>query len=189
MTVARTVCHWSTADKTALVQVGNPSHHVYTRNDTLMGQTVPVSVALNKRQVKFRLTEKQRDLHAVNFVLRLLKRLIKPRSHLANAHTYWSYDKNTAAYFPYTPSQELSRRALADAEFLLEPDTRPVHRTPYRANPSAQENIDKCMDQTEQERIVEQRPNPWGFAATIVAKTDGTPIGSAQITARRQTKI
>ena len=71
--------------------------------------------------------------------------------------------------------QELVKCTLAEATFPLEPGTRPVNRTPYRANPRVQETIDKCVNQMEQEGIIEQRPSPWGSAVTIVTKSDGTP--------------
>ena len=49
MTVARTVCHWSSADKTAVVQVANPSsQYVYLERRTVLGHIAPVSVALTK---------------------------------------------------------------------------------------------------------------------------------------------
>ena len=63
----------------------------------------------------------------------------------------------------------------SQADFPLEPGTKPVDRAPYRANPRAQEVIDKCVDQLEKDGIIEQRPSPWGSAVTIVAKADGTP--------------
>ena len=71
--------------------------------------------------------------------------------------------------------RELSRCTLAEATFALEPGTRPVNRTPYRANPRVQDTIDKCVTQMEQDGIIEQRPSPWGSAVIIVGKSDGTP--------------
>ena len=71
--------------------------------------------------------------------------------------------------------RELGKCTIAEAEFPLEPGTRPVDRAPYRANPRVQETIDKCVNQMEQDGIIEQRPSPWGSAVTIVAKSDGTP--------------
>ena len=62
----------------------------------------------------------------------------------------------------------------SQADFPLEPGTKPVDRAPYRANPRAQEVIDKCADQLEKDGI-EQIPSPWESAVTIVAKADGTP--------------
>ena len=56
--------------------------------------------------------------------------------------------------------QELGKCTLAEATFPLEPGTRPVNRTPYRANPRVQETMDKCVNQMEQDGIIEQRPSP-----------------------------
>ena len=47
--VARTVSHWSAADKTGVVQIANPSHqYVHLKRNTLLGHIAPESVALNK---------------------------------------------------------------------------------------------------------------------------------------------
>ena len=64
---------------------------------------------------------------------------------------------------------------IAEADFPLEPGTRPVNRAPYRANPRVQEVIDKCVREVEDAGIVEQRASPWGSAVTLVAKADGSP--------------
>ena len=57
-------------------------------------------------------------------------------------------------------TQELGKYTLAEATFPLEPGARPVNRTPYRANPRVQETIDECVNQMEQDGIIEQRPSP-----------------------------
>ena len=51
--------------------------------------------------------------------------------------------------------QELGRCTLAEATFPLEPGTRPVNRTPYRANPRVQETFDNGVSQMEQDGIIE----------------------------------
>ena len=58
--------------------------------------------------------------------------------------------------------RELGKCTIAEAEFPLEPGTRPVDRAPYRTNPRLQETIDKCVNQMEQDGIIEQRLSPWG---------------------------
>lgn len=58
--------------------------------------------------------------------------------------------------------REVGKCTLAEAEFPLEPGTRPVDRVPYRANPRVQETIDKCVNQMEKYGIIEQRPSPSG---------------------------
>lgn len=70
---------------------------------------------------------------------------------------------------------ELGKCTLTEADFPLEPGTRPVNRAPYRANPRVQEVSVECMQEMEEAGIVEQRASPWGSAVTLVAKADGTP--------------
>ena len=48
-------------------------------------------------------------------------------------------------FFP--APQELGKFTLAEATFPLEPGTRPVDRTQYRANPRVQETTYKRMNQ------------------------------------------
>ena len=103
MVIARTVCHWSAANKTAVVQIANPSNqYVYFKRDNLLGHIAPVSVA-PKQTISAVLKERQRNPHATNSVQYLLTRLIRLRSHLANARKYWSYAQSTETYFPCHP--------------------------------------------------------------------------------------
>ena len=45
MVVAHTACHWSSANKTAVFQMGNPSdQYMYLKRDTLLGRVTPVSL-------------------------------------------------------------------------------------------------------------------------------------------------
>ena len=47
--VAPTVSHWSATEKTAVVQITNPSHqYANLKRNTLLGHFAPVSVALDK---------------------------------------------------------------------------------------------------------------------------------------------
>ena len=71
--------------------------------------------------------------------------------------------------------KELGKCTIAEAEFPLQKDTKPVDRHPYRSNPRAQEVIDKCVDDMEEIDIIEKRPSEWGSPVCIVAKADGSP--------------
>ena len=57
---------------------------------------------------------------------------------------------------------ELGRCTNAEATFPLPTDTRPIDRTPYRANPRAKAVIDKCVHDMLEWDIIEERPSPWG---------------------------
>ena len=71
--------------------------------------------------------------------------------------------------------EELGRCTVAEAEFPLQKNTKPVDRHLYRTNPRAQEVIDKCVENMESVGIVEKKPSEWGSPVCIVAKSDGSP--------------
>ena len=74
----------------------------------------------------------------------------------------------------FVVNSSASKYTIAEATLPFEPGTRPVNSTPYRANPCIQETTDKCVNQVEQDGIIEQRSSAWGSAGTVVAKSDGT---------------
>ena len=168
--VARTVCHRSAANKTAVVQIANPSNqYVYVKRDTLLGHIAPVSVApdhaISAVQTDSKTTESTRNELRTALTKAFHKTTFTPgeRAQVLELCT------NYGSVFPLSP-QELGRCTLAEAEFPLEPGTRPVDRAQYRAKPRVQETIDKRVNQTERDGIIEQRPSPWGSAVTVVAK-------------------
>ena len=69
----------------------------------------------------------------------------------------------------------MGRCTIAEAEFPLQKNTKPVDRHPYRTNPRAQEVIDKCAENMESVSIVEKSPSAWASPVCIVAKADSTP--------------
>ena len=71
--------------------------------------------------------------------------------------------------------KELGKCTIAEAEFPLQKDTKPVDRHPYRTNPRAQKVFDKCVDDMQEIDIIEKRPSQWGSPVCIVAKADGSP--------------
>ena len=71
--------------------------------------------------------------------------------------------------------KELGKCTIAEAEFPLQKNTKPVDRHPYRTNPRAQEVIDKCVDDMQATGIIEKKPSEWGSPVCIVAKADGSP--------------
>lgn len=175
LVVARTVCNWSAADKIAVIQIANPSHqYVYLKQNTVLGQIAPISDVPNKT-----VSAVQTDCKIIESTRHEL------RAALSNAFDQTTFSTGECeqvldlctkyrSVFSLSP-RELGKCTLGEAEFPLEPGTRPVDRAPYRANPRVQETIDKCVNQMEKDGIIEQRPSPWGSAVTIVAKKDGTP--------------
>ena len=175
MIVARTVSHWPVADTTAEVQIANASHqYVYLKRNTLLGYIAPVWVALNKNisaiQTDSKTTESTRN-HLRSALTRAFDKTTFTPAECEQVLTLCTKYRSVFSLSP----QELDKRTLTEATFPLQPRTRPVNRTPYRANRSVQETIDKCVNHTEQDGIIEQRPSSWGSAVTIVAKSDGTP--------------
>ena len=71
--------------------------------------------------------------------------------------------------------EELGRCTIAEAEFPLQKNTKPVDRHPYRTNLRAQEGIDKFVENMESVGTVEKKPSEWGSPVCIVAKADGSP--------------
>lgn len=67
--------------------------------------------------------------------------------------------------FPSSP-REFGKYTIAETD----PGTRPVDRSPYRANPRVQETVDMCVNK------IEHGPSRLsGSAVTVVAKSDATP--------------
>ena len=173
--VARTVCNWSAVDKSAAVQIGNPSkRHVHLERDTILGYISPVKSvaektvsAVNSDQTTFR--HKRDELKGA--MKKAFTNTTFTPQQCSQVLDLCAKYRNVFSLSP----KELGECTIAEADFPLEPGTKPVDRAPYRANPRAQEVIDKCVDQMEKDGIIEQRPSSWGSAVTIVAKADGTP--------------
>ena len=121
--------------------------------------------------MQFKQTTRKRNPRVTSFVQHVLEHFIKPRSHLPNANKYCTKYRSVFSLSP----QELGKYTLAKKTFPLEPGTRPVNRTLHSANTRVQETIDKCVNQMEQDGMIEHHHSPWGSAVTIVAKSDGTP--------------
>ena len=176
MIVARIVSHWSTTDRTAVVQISNPSHqYVYLKRNTLLGHITPLSVAVSNTtsatQTNSKTIESTRNELRAALTTAFENTTFSPPGECAQLLELCTKYRSVFSLSP----QELGKGTLAEATFPLEPGTRPVDRTPYRANPRVQGTIDKCVNQMEKYGIIEQRPSPWGSAVTIVAKSDGTP--------------
>ena len=175
MIVSLTVSHWSAADKTAVVQIANPSHqYVYLKRNSLLGHIAPVSVALNKATSAIQTDSKTTESTSNELRAALTRAFDKTTFTPAECEQVLTLCTKYRSVFSLSP-QEQGKCTLAEATFPLGPGTRSVNRTPYRANPRVQETIDKGVSQMDQDGIIEQRPSAWGSAVTIVAISDGTP--------------
>ena len=63
---------------------------------------------------------------------------------------------------------EVGRCTNAEAIFPLPPDSRPMDRAPYRANPRAKAVIDKCVHAMLEWDIIEERPR--GVARVLLSQ-------------------
>ena len=142
MIAARTVCHWPAVIKTAVVQVANPSHqYVYLKRDTLLGNIVPVSVALNKTTGAIQADKKTTESTRNELRAALTKAFGMTTLTSGECAQVLELCTKHRGVFSLPP-KEPGRCTLAEAEFHLEPGTRPVDKCPYRANPRVQETID-----------------------------------------------
>ena len=71
--------------------------------------------------------------------------------------------------------KELGKCTIAETEFPLQKQAKPVDHHPYRTNPRAQDVIDKCVESMESDSIIGNSLSAWGSPVCIVAKTDGSP--------------
>ena len=65
--VARTVCHWSAVDKSAAVQIANPSkRHVHIERDTVLGYITPVKSVPTKAVSAVTATKRRSGKNVMN---------------------------------------------------------------------------------------------------------------------------
>ena len=173
--IARTVTQWSKVTNSALLQVGNPSdRNIILKPNTIVGTITPVT-AISPRTASAVTQNCSESSQARIDLTAALDESFKnttfddqQRAQIINLCTEYRS--------VFTLNQkELGKCTIAEAEFPLQKDTKPVDRHPYRTNPRAQEVIDKCVDDMEEIDIIEKRPSEWGSPVCIVAKADGSP--------------
>ncbi|CAB1105069.1 unnamed protein product [Ectocarpus sp. CCAP 1310/34] len=71
--------------------------------------------------------------------------------------------------------KELGKCTTAQATFPMPPNTKPVNRRPYRANPHTEAVIQTCVKDMLDDDIIEELPSQWGSPVTLVARKDGKP--------------
>ena len=173
--IARTVTQWSKVTNSALLQVGNPSdRNIILKPNTIVGTITPVT-AISPRTASAVTQNCSESSQARIDLTAALDESFKnmtfddqQRAQIINLCTEYR------SVFSLN-QKELGKCTIAEAEFSLQKDTKPVDRHPYRTNPRAQEVIDKCVDDMEEIDIIEKRPSEWGSPVCIVAKADGSP--------------
>ena len=173
--IARTVTQWSKVTNSALLQVGNPSdRNIILKPNTIVGTITPVTT-ISPRTASAVTQNCSESSQARIDLTAALDESFKnttfddqQRAQIINLCTEYR------SVFSLN-QKELRKCTIAEAEFPLQKDTKPVDRHPYRSNPRAQEVIDKCVDDMEEIDIIEKRPSEWGSPVCIVAKADGSP--------------
>ena len=151
LVVARTSCNWSAVDRSALLQLANPSDkNLAVPANTFVGCIQPI-VSSRTSHVNSVSSTPAIDFPSVN-VLEALRAALqksfsnttftseKQKSPLSNKNERSIYAPSMIR-FSLSP-QGLGTCNLATAEFPLEPGTRPADRASYRTTPRAQEVID-----------------------------------------------
>ena len=173
--IARTVTQWSRVTNSALVQVANPSDRaIVLKPNTMVGTVLPVT-AISPQTASAVTQNCSESLQARIDLTAALDESFKnttfddqQRTQIINLCTKYR------SVFSLN-RKELGKCTIAEAQFSLQKDTKPVDRHPYRTNPRAQKVIDKCVDDMQQIDIIEKRPSEWGSPVYIVAKADGSP--------------
>ena len=173
--IERTVTQWSSLTNSALLQVGNPSDRtIILKPNTNVGTITPVT-AISPRTASAVTQNCSESSQARIDLTAALDESFKnttfddqQRAQIINLCTEYR------SVFSLN-QKELGKCTIAEAEFPLQKDTKPVDRHPYRTNPRAQEVIDKCVDDMQRIDIIEKKQSQWGSPVCIVAKADGTP--------------
>ena len=153
--VAKTVTNWHMKTNSALVQVCNPSDRSITiQSKTVLGTispviTIPENVA--SAVANNRLESPQARIDLATALDELFKRSTfndHQQVHLLDLCTKYSFIFSLSL-------KELGKCTIAEAEFPLQEQAKPVDHHPYRTNPRAQEVIDKCVENIQSDGIIE----------------------------------
>ena len=173
--IARTVTQWSSLTNSALVQVGSPSDRAIVSKPNAMVGTISPVTAISPQTASAVTQNCSESLQARIDLTAALDESFKnttfddqQRTQIINLCTEYR------SVFSIN-QKELGRCTIAEAEFPLQKDTKPVDRHPYRTNPRAQKVIDKCVENMQTIDIIEKRPSQWGSPVCIIAKADGSP--------------
>ena len=171
--IARTVTQWSSLTNAALVQVGNPSDRaIILKPNTIVGMISPVTAISPQTASAVTHNCSESSQARIDLTAALdesFKNITfngQQQTQLLNLCTWYR------SVFSLN-QKELGKCTIAEAEFPLQKDTKPVDRHPYRTNPRAQKAIDKCVDDMQATGIIEKKPSERGSPVFIVAKADG----------------
>ena len=178
--VARTLATWLAIDGSVAVQIANPSSESLALLVGLeIGNLSSVAVV----------SPAQLHVHAVAATPTTPTEIAAARAEIvaplskAFVDSTFTVEQQSAILdlcAKYRPVLSLSRAELgkcttAEATFPLPPNTKPVSRRPYRANPRTEAIINKCVQDMLVDDIIEERSSPWASPVTIVARKDGQP--------------
>ena len=173
--IARTVTQWSSLTNSALLQVGNPSDRtIILKPNTNVGTITPVTAISPRTASAVTQNCSESSQARIDLTAALDESFknttfdVQQRAQIINLCTEYR------SVFSLN-QKELGKCTIAEAEFPLQKDTKPVDRHPYRTNPRAQKVIDKCVDDMREIDIIEKRASQWGSPVCIVAKADGSP--------------
>ena len=173
--IARTGTLWSSLTNSALVQVGNPSDRaIILEPNTIVGTTSPVT-AISPQTASAITHNCSESSQARIDLTAALGESFKNTTFNGQQRTQL-LDLCTRYRSVFSPNQnELGKCTIAEAEFPLQTNTKPVDRHPHRTHPRAQEVIGKCFHEMEATGIIEKKLSEWGSPVCIVAKADGSP--------------
>ena len=168
--IARTVTQWSSVTNSALLQVGNPSDRtIILKPNTIVGTITPVT-AISPQTASAVAQNCSESLQARIDLTAALDASFKnttfddqQRAQIINLCTEYR------SVFSLN-QKELGKCTIAEAEFPLQKDTKPVDRHSYRTNPRTQKVIDKCVDDMEEIDVIEKRPSQWGRQCASLQK-------------------
>ena len=155
--IAQRVTHWCSSTNSALVQIGNPSDRsVVLKPNTIVGTMSPVT-AISPRTASAITHDCSKSSQARIDLTAALDESFKNSTFNGEQKTQL-LDLCTRYRSVFSLNQdELGRCTIAETEFPLQKNTKPVDRHPYRTNPRAQEVIGKSVDDMESAGIIEKK--------------------------------
>ena len=168
--IARTVTQWRSVTNSALLQVGNPSDRtIILKPNTIVGTITPVT-AISPQTASAVAQNCSESLQARIDLTAALDASFKnttfddqQQAQIINLCTEYR------SVFSLN-QKELGKCTLAEDEFPLQKDTKPVDRHPYRTNPRALKVIDKCFDDMQEIDIIEKRQSQGGRQCASLQK-------------------
>ena len=155
--IARTVTQWSSLTNSTLVQVGNSSDRaIILEPNTIVGTISPV-IAISPQTASAITNNCSERSQARIGLTAALDESFKNTTFNGQQRTQL-LDLCTWYRSVFSLNQnELGKCTIAEAEFPLQTNTKPVDRHPHRTNPRAQEVIGKCVHDMEATGIIKKK--------------------------------